>query len=121
MRCPNWIAEISKWGYANRWWGLEDRGPTSTASSCAKSAHSVLRETQSVRPWDLAAQLAGVHPKEIHTQTTRERSNDVHISLFGDGDIPRPLPDGGGNKRDRKKAHREGWAAAGAAGRIYPQ
>ena len=75
-------AEISKWGYAHRWGGLKDRAPTGTASSCAKSAHSVFRETQSVRPWDLAAQLAGLHPKEIHTQTTRERSNDVHSSLL---------------------------------------
>ena len=124
MRChvgPDWIAEISKWGYASRWSGFEDRGPTITDNSCAKSAHSVLRETQSVRPWDPAARLVGVHRKETHTQNMRERSSDVHSSLVGDGGIRRPLPDGGGNKRDRKKARREDCTAAGAAGGIYPQ
>lgn len=123
MRChvgPNWIAGISKRGYASRWWGFEDSARRH-CSGYAESAHSVLREIQSVQPWALPAQLAGVHPREIHTETTRERSNNVHGSLVGDGGIPRPLRNGGGNKRDRKKARREGWAAAGAAGRMHPQ
>lgn len=95
--------------------------PSGTAVAVQRALTQSLGKLSLFSLGPLPAQLAGLHPREIHTQTTRERSSDVHGSLVGDGGIPRPLRNGGGNKRDRKKACREGWAASGAAGRMHPQ
>lgn len=58
--------------------------PVGTAVAVPRAVTQSLGKLKSVQPWALPAQLAGLHPRETHTQTTRERSSDVRGSLVGD-------------------------------------
>lgn len=99
--------------------GIRGQDPPSLTVAVPRALTSPWK-TQSVRPWDPAAQLVGVHPKETHTQNMRERSSNVHSNLIGDGGIPRPSQMEEGTKEIGRK-HTGRTAQLWGGRRIYPQ